>query len=139
MRFLGAEIRAGSAAGFSWKSGLAAGAFSGSGRGIDERNELIVRLLARQPAWSSFGFNYCESHHRGGLLRWTKIPRDKVRVYIRRARLMPVNITLGRHLWEAEVVWERRYFWMDASKAAAWKSVVMLVPPETMKALNDLA
>ena len=52
---------------------------------------------------------------------------------------MPVNVKLGRRLWEAEVVWERRYFWMDASKAAARKSAVMLVPPETMKALNDLA
>ena len=72
-------------------------------------------------------------------MRWTKIPRNKVRVYISGATLMPVNVTLGRHLWEAEVVWERRYFWMDASKAAARKSAVMLVAMETMKALNDLA
>ena len=90
----------------------------------EERNELIVRPLARQPARSSFGFNSCESHHRGGLLRWTKIPRSSARIY-KRARLMPVNVTLGRHLWEAEVVWERRRFWMDASKAAARKSADM--------------
>ena len=38
---------------------------------------------------------------------------------------MPVNVTLGRHLWEAEVVWERRRFWMDASKAAARKCADM--------------
>ncbi len=50
---------------------------------------------------------------------------------------MPVNITLGRHLWEAEVVLERRHFWMDASKLAARNPAVMLIPPETMKALVE--
>ena len=64
--------------------------------------------------------------------------RSSARIY-KRGKTMPVDVKLGRRLWEAEVVWERRYFWMDASEAAARKSAVMLVPPETMRALNDLA
>ena len=47
---------------------------------------------------------------------------------------MPVNVVLGRHMWEAEVVWERRRFWMDASKAAARKCADMAEATEAVEA-----